>query len=201
MKIAITGTHGTGKTTLARALAAKTGLPLIVEQARVVAAEMGLTNCNQLLNSPERAKAFQERVLERQIAEQIKHPEGFIADRSTLDAIAYWKLYLGNTKSQVSPGTKTDRYIYKARLHAWKGLDLLVYIPPVILGGEDEFRLKGHHIEVDLFIQQEVKLLRESGRVQVVVLKSKTLDERLAEVEQAIGRLAAAANMGYAHTR
>ncbi|ACA59325.1 hypothetical protein Daud_0809 [Candidatus Desulforudis audaxviator MP104C] len=72
LKIAVTGTHGTGKTSLAEALSNHTGLPLITEQARIVAAEMDLTDCNRLLNDQELAKAFQWRVLERQIAEQRK---------------------------------------------------------------------------------------------------------------------------------
>ncbi|HHW42532.1 MAG TPA: AAA family ATPase [Desulfotomaculum sp.] len=41
MRIAITGTHGTGKTTLATELARKLGLPLITEQARRVAVNIG----------------------------------------------------------------------------------------------------------------------------------------------------------------
>lgn len=183
LRIAITGTHGTGKTTLAQTLSIRTGLPLIAEQARLVAAEMGLMKCNQLLRNPRLAKTFQWEILERQIAEQMKYPSGFIADRSALDSIAYWQLYLGNNQDFKN---EASRYIFKARLHAWKNLDLLVYVPPVVLAGEDGFRLKDRHIEVDLFIRREVKLLQESGRVQVIVLKSETLDGRLAEIELAL---------------
>lgn len=184
MRIAITGTHGTGKTTLAQTLSARTGLPLIAEQARLVAAEMGLTDCGPLLRSPELAKAFQWKILEYQIAEQIMHPKGFVADRSTLDSIAYWQLYLGdNFKGE------SNRYFFKARLHAWRNLDLLVYIPPTVLVGEDGFRLKDRHVEVDLFIRREVKLLQKGGWVQVVVLKSETLDGWLDEIKLAIKKL------------
>ncbi|RJX17219.1 MAG: hypothetical protein C4575_13685 [Desulforudis sp.] len=184
LRIAITGTHGNGKTTLARALSAKTGLPLIAEQARIVATEMGLTDCSRLLRDPELARTFQERVLEGQIAAQVKHPEGFIADRSTLDAIAYWKLYLNGSQENIH--RETNRYIFKARLHAWKGLDLLVYVPPLNPPGGDGFRLTTHHIEADALIRRELRLLRESGRMPVVVLRGRTLENRLTEIELAI---------------
>lgn len=187
MRIAIAGTHGAGKTVLAEALSAALNLPLIPEQACIVAAEMNVRCCHALLTRPNLAAAFQWNVLEHQIAKQKKFPEGFVADRCTLDAIAYWHLYQnGNDQN---PHPDTSRYVFKARLHAWKGLGLLVYISPAIAPEEDGFRLKTHHIEADVLIRREILLLRESNRVPVLTLKSNALDERLAEVGQIVGQV------------
>lgn len=174
MRIAITGAHGTGKTTLAQALSEKLGLPLIAERARLVAEEMGVKTCEDLLRNPRLARQFQERVLEEQIKAQLAHPQGFVSDRCTLDCIAYWNLYLGD-------GSDAGRYFFKARLHAFRGLDAVVYVPPDVLSGGDGFRLSGRHAEVDACIRREVGLLREcSGERVLCLLEEVGLSERLA---------------------
>lgn len=174
MRIAITGAHGTGKTTLARALSEKLGLPLIAEQAQLVAREMGIKTCEELLRNPELARELQERVLEEQIRAQLAHPRGFVSDRCTLDCIAYWNLYLGDEGA--------ERYFFKARLHAYRRLDLVVYVPPVVLSGGDGFRLDKFHAEVDACIRRKVGLLQERSRKRVLSLEGIGLDERLAAV-------------------
>lgn len=184
MRIAVTGTHGAGKTVLAEVLSAALNLPLIPEQARVVAAEMNLSNCAALLTDQELAADFQWCVLERQIAEQKKHPEGFVADRCTLDALAYWHLYLNGERQHPD----APRYAFRARLHAWRGLDLLVYVSPSNPPGGDGFRLTTHHIEADALIRRELRLLQESGRVPVAALRAETLDERLAEIKRILDK-------------
>lgn len=175
MRIAITGAHGTGKTTLARALSEKLGLPLIAEQARLVAEEMGVKTCEELLQNSKLARQFQERVLEEQIRAQLARPEGFVSDRCTLDCIAYWNLYLGD-------GSDAGRYFFRARLHAFRRLDLIVYVPPLVLSGGDGFRLDTHHAEVDACIQREVGLLQECTGEKVLSLKGVGPGERLAAV-------------------
>lgn len=173
MRIAITGAHGTGKTTLARALSKELGLPLIAERARLVAEEMGVNSCEDLLRNPRLARKFQERVLEEQINAQLAHPQGFVSDRCTLDCIAYWNLYLGDEGA--------GRYFFKARLHAYRRLDLIVHVPPLVLSGGDGFRLGWHHVKVDTCIRRELSLLRRRG-VKVLSLEGVGLDERLAAV-------------------
>ncbi|MEW6226510.1 MAG: ATP-binding protein [Bacillota bacterium] len=174
MRIAITGAHGTGKTTLARALSEKLGLPLISEQARLVAGEMEIKTCEELLRNPKLAREFQERVLEKQINAQLAHPQGFISDRCTLDCIAYWNLYLGDGDA--------GRYFFKARLHAFRKLDLVVYVPPLVLPSSDGFRLEEFHAEVDACIRRELSLLQRRAGDRVLSLEGVGLDERLTAV-------------------
>jgi len=154
LKIAVVGAHGTGKTVLAKTISKQQGLPLITEQARIVAKEININNCQELLANPELARAFQWKVLERQIKAQLKHNE-FVSDRSTLDCIAYWKLYLGDK------GKETSQYIFKARLHAWKQLELIIYVPPVMPAKNDGFRLVDKQREVDAYIQEELNLIQK----------------------------------------
>ncbi|RPF49621.1 AAA domain-containing protein [Thermodesulfitimonas autotrophica] len=171
MRIAITGAHGTGKTTLARALSEELGLPLITERARLVARQMEVKTCEELFRNPDLAREFQERVLEEQIRAQLAHPQGFVSDRCTLDCIAYWNLYLGDEGA--------ERYFFKARLHAYRRLDLIVYVPPLVLSGGDGFRLGEHHAEVDACIRRELSLLRGA---KVLGLEGVAPGERLAHV-------------------
>lgn len=167
MRIALTGAHGAGKTLTAIQLAQAIDLPMIMEQARVVASEMGIESCEQLLKDRSLACAFQKKVLDSQIKEQLTYRQGFVSDRCTLDCIAYWRLYgLANPK-------QPDIYTRRARIHSWKGLDLIIYVPPIdIDSGEDMFRLKSGHKEIDEFIREEIELIKH--RVPVFFAESNT---------------------------
>ncbi len=94
MRIALTGSGGTGKTVTAMELARITGLPHVKSQARVVFEAMGITSMeNDPKQDPEKFLECQRRILEQQI-EVEKHatersPKGWIAERSVLDTAAY----------------------------------------------------------------------------------------------------------------
>lgn len=174
-KIALTGAHGAGKTTLAKALSETLGFPLITERARAVARDMGIGHCQELVGNPVLSLEFQERVLDAQIRAQSENPGGFISDRSTLDCLAYLRLYLGVKALNMS------NYYYRARFHAWRKLDLLVYVPPAREIVPDGFRLEGCAEQIDMFIAEEV-LLAEKHGLRVIRLKSKSVNDRVSEV-------------------
>jgi nicotinamide riboside kinase len=146
VRIAITGTHGTGKTTLATELAQKLGLPLITEQARRVARVMGIVHARQLVKDKALARRFQKAVLREQIRAENDCPDGFISDRSTLDCWAYWAAYgLGNDPEY--------RDLCLSRPY-----DLLVYVPLEIPCQADGFRDTDESLRqlVDRFIQKDL---------------------------------------------
>lgn len=93
MKIAITGTHGVGKTTLAKKLADVYKLPLLTETAREVAAELGYANTTEMRTAGlDEIAEFQRRVLQGQITKEALASK-FVSDRTVLDMYAYSTLY------------------------------------------------------------------------------------------------------------
>jgi deoxyadenosine/deoxycytidine kinase len=116
MKIAITGSHSTGKTTLCEQLTKLyPDLYYIKETAREQIAKFG--KLPQDMTTKERCK-FQEAVLDSQIEQELLHDD-FIADRSVFDVLAY---------SQDLPSYKA---LYKKAIRHYdlNSYDHLFYIP------------------------------------------------------------------------
>lgn len=88
-RIAVSGSAGTGKTSLGRHLARELGLPFVEEgmRARLEAGldlhELGLEGWAALI----------EELWEEHRAAQAAAPDGFVADRSSLDFAAFWLHY------------------------------------------------------------------------------------------------------------
>ncbi|NLK53114.1 MAG: ATP-binding protein [Syntrophomonadaceae bacterium] len=94
MRIAISGSHGVGKTTLSIALANATGIPRISEIARNVAQKQEYKTTEEIKNaSLEDRIVFQKAILLEQATQESLHRAGFISDRSIFDTIAYSKYY------------------------------------------------------------------------------------------------------------
>ncbi|MFH1435266.1 MAG: ATP-binding protein [Pseudomonadota bacterium] len=87
MKVYFIGSHSTGKTTMARFVSSRYGVPMISEVARAVLAEMeipleGLRTDIDLVNR------YQTRVFEKQIEVERNYKAGFVSDRA-FDSLAY----------------------------------------------------------------------------------------------------------------
>lgn len=89
MKIGFCGAQGTGKTTLARIVSEKFHLPMIEEQARVAARELGISTL-EVLPSPSVLLKYQQLILDKQINAE---GDDFVSDRTVIDNLAYWHLY------------------------------------------------------------------------------------------------------------
>lgn len=91
MRIAISGAHGVGKTTLAKSLAGKLNLPLVEEVVRSVASDFGYKTTEEIRTAEMISKVkFQNAVFDRQIEEETAH---FVSDRSIFDCVGYCCLY------------------------------------------------------------------------------------------------------------
>lgn len=87
MRIHVVGSHSVGKTTIARHVAKRYGLPQLVETARSVLAEREI-GFAELRSSIERSNEYQRAVLRRQIDYERAQPNGFVSDRA-MDNLAY----------------------------------------------------------------------------------------------------------------
>lgn len=87
MKIALSGSGSTGKSTLAKTASKEFNIPLIPEFAREVAQDMNIQNIRTM--NTNQSYTFQTNILDRKFAEEEKY-ETFISDRSTADNAAYY---------------------------------------------------------------------------------------------------------------
>ncbi|MCL6478776.1 MAG: ATP-binding protein [Peptococcaceae bacterium] len=178
MRIGITGAHGTGKTSLARALSQKLSLPLIAERARIVAEKLGIKSSEELLRDKNLAREFQVSVLLAQVGTEDAFLQGFVSDRTVLDCLAYWRLY-----GLCEEGEVGRTYVNQCLTRAY---DILIYIPPEITADGDGFRLAGLQREADRLIRETICDTRRHPSVVIVV--SGSLDDRVAAAATEIRR-------------
>lgn len=88
-RVALSGSAGTGKTTLGRRLAAELGVPFIEEGMRA-RLEAGL-DLHDL--SPTSWRRLSREMWDEQLAREEAAGPGFVADRSSLDYAAFWLHY------------------------------------------------------------------------------------------------------------
>jgi nicotinamide riboside kinase len=186
VRIGITGSHGVGKTTLAQALSSALNLPLIQEQARVVAKELGINSLDEIKNDKFRFREYQCLVPAYQIDTERLNPAGFVSDRTTIDCAAYWlKWHAHNWPS------KLNNNYYNICMVNVKYYDLIVYVPaesswPADDGFRDTDR--SCQVEVDFYIRC---LLAEADPANWIAVEGSPDDM----VKQVLSRLSDSSTM------
>ena len=117
-KIALSGSAGTGKSTLVETVGRELGIPVIPEFAREIAEEMSQPNIQSMPLGV--FYTFQVKILEAKLAEEAKHDQ-FIADRCTADNLAYLLRRCGEHLD-------VSDYMHKCIEHL-KSYDLIIFVP------------------------------------------------------------------------
>jgi len=173
MRLTICGAHGVGKTTLAKALSERLGLPLIPEVARDLQAEGFPILSETDLPTLETQFAIFGKML--YLEQLYARRGGFVSDRSLLDNVAYFRLV-------ESADWVWDPLVSFAREYAKHSYDLIVYVPI-------EFDLKGDGVrstdrEIQRFIDGVIRVLL-LGIPHLVV--SGSVEERVSKVLRKVG--------------
>jgi alpha-ribazole phosphatase len=132
LRIALSGSAGTGKTTLGRALAAELGLPFIEERMRLrleAGLDLGALDYHGL-------EALNRDLWEEHRALELAHPGGFVCDRSSLDFAAF-RLHYGFFEGE----EETARFFEHAIEHAATYSHVLVFPHGVLPLEADGVRL------------------------------------------------------------
>jgi deoxyadenosine/deoxycytidine kinase len=120
LKIGICGAHGTGKTTLAKAVHQLFGTPIITNLMRSFWQQNGVADFEKL---PKDIRTiFQKESLLKQIEAEESYITGFITDRTVLDQIAYTKM----SSNMIGVEFEIYEQLCKERL---KSYTHLIYLP------------------------------------------------------------------------
>lgn len=182
MRIGICGAQGTGKSTLARALAKDLNLPLIEEQARIAAHKLGITRPSKdLTENPDLGIVFELYCLTLQLRSEEQCNQGFVSDRTLIDIVVYWKKWC---EHKSPPDLSTLIYdLCKQRAQKY---DLVVYVPTEIPLKGDNFRStdKRYQAEMDSLARTMIEFCSPPR----VITVTGTVEERVAQVLAQVNR-------------
>lgn len=176
-RIAISGSAGTGKSTLARRLAAELGVPYIGEGMREYLESTGV-DLHTL--GWDGVRALVQRLWEERKEAEARCAAGFVADRSSYDFAAFWLYYRfaqpdPETQILLAEATEAGRY------------DAVFVLPWGTIPLEaDGVRSTDPYVQLHTQMLIEGFVRRHAARV--VDVRAAGLDERVAAVLAALGR-------------
>jgi alpha-ribazole phosphatase len=181
-RIALSGSAGTGKTTLGRRLAKELGLPFVEEGMRK-RLEGGL-DLHTLDHDDMRALLLE--LWEEQCAAEDAAPDGFVSDRSAADFAAFWIFYGFHHEEGA-----TDRFFERA-LERLQRTERVVLFPWGALPlRSDGVRSTNRWVQFMFQSLVEGVLERHAGpRLARLPLECTDLERRLAFVRRSVGQTA-----------
>lgn len=173
MKLAIMGTHSTGKTTLVNELKKHIDLPIISEVARSFPRDITDNPINEMNR--------QMNIFDRQLYEEDLNYKGFISDRSTIDNAAYMILALREYGYYIPINVYMDviKNIKLATNNINKFYDYLFYIPIEFETVDDGFR------NIDEVERKNIDMIiKELYDIEYII--TGTIEERVKKVLEII---------------
>jgi nicotinamide riboside kinase len=176
-RVYLVGAHATGKTTLARWIRDRFGLPMISEVARGVLAEME-AQVDSLRTNVELVNRYQAEVFERQIAAEEAQAGPFVSDR------AFCNLAYAAQHSTILPEVFADPRLRRYLESVKRGVVLFLR-PHQSLLVQDGVREALAWEEV-LRIDGMVKFMLEMFGVPYVPVESLSMQERIRTAERVL---------------
>ena len=175
MKIAISGPHGTGKTTLVESLKTVLRCPIISEGAREIAAYMGFKNVvdipDDLFDFFEHSILWYKFMLER-------FSLSFIADRGIFECVPY---YEARTKSSEAQKTLFKLMALKNSAH----YDYIFYTPIEFELKADGFRHSDIEFQKKIDVEIRAIIKKYLSNIPFYELKG-TNDEKVVQIEEVL---------------
>ncbi len=176
MRVAFTGSSGTGKTTLATFVAERYGLPINPIGARSVAASMGYASPYDVDKAGKRAE-FQRQLVANKMGWEANR-DAFVTDRTPFDNLAYTMLHDvraidAGLLAEVVIGTRAYTHIIKCPTDAFMHT------------GDDPARV--HDGTYQELYETVIDALLARYRVPVMVVTARSLEDRCTQVMRYLG--------------
>jgi len=180
MKVYFSGAHSTGKSTLARYCSEKYNLPLLTEVARSILSEKEL-QVDSLRSDLDVVDDYQRSIFHRQLAEENKLNNCFVADRSIIDCLSYSAQH-----SRILPELLSSPELlhYKANLQA-SGSILFFVRPSKATLASDGVR-ESLNWDAIISIDAQIKFLLQMWEIPHFQINMDSLQERALFIDNII---------------
>jgi len=178
MRIYFIGSHSTGKTTMARFVSRRYGLPMISEVARSVLAELEMP-LDALRADIDAVNAYQRKVFERQVEVEKNYHGGFVSDRA-FDSVAYTAEH-ATILGDLMQTREFSEYM------DWVRTGIVFYLRPHMHLLKDDGVRAAVDWESVIRIDGMVKLLCEQFKIRYLPVESLNMQERVKAVEFILG--------------
>lgn len=179
MKIYLTGSHCSGKSTLCHYISKKYKLPMITEVARTILSEKEL-QIDSLRCNINTVDDYQSSIFYRQLQEESKH-ESFVSDRSIIDNLAYASQH-SNSLSKLLSAPELQPYLTILK----DAKSILFFVRPSKATLQADGVREVLNWDGIVAIDAQIKLLHEMFGVRYFQINTDSMQERIRLIDSVI---------------